>query len=92
VIPNGESAAATQARMVSVMRTLAQAHQGQRIALVSHGDPLRYAVLHLAGVPLDRYDDIHISPASVSAVSWLADGPRLLYVNDRRFAEGMWRK
>jgi probable phosphoglycerate mutase len=87
-IPNGESAAATQARMLTVMRRLAQAHQGQRVALVSHGDPLRYAVLHLAGVPLDRYDDVQILPASVSAVSWLPDGPRLLYVNDRRFAEG----
>ena len=88
-IPHGESAVATQARMVTLMRTLTQAHQGQRIALVSHGDPLRYAVLHLAGVPLDRYDDVQILPASVSAVLWLPDGPRLLYVNDRRFAEGM---
>ena len=87
-IPNGESAPATQARMVTVMRTLAQAHHGQRIALVSHGDPLRYAVLHLAGVPLDRYDDVQILPASVSAVSWLPDGPRLLYVNDLRFCRG----
>ena len=88
-IPHGEPAVATQARMVAVMCRLAQAHHGQRIALVSHGDPLRYAVLHLAGIPLDRYDEVRILPASVSAVRWLPDGPQLLYVNDRRFAEGM---
>lgn len=88
-IPGGESAVAAQARMLTVMRSLAQAHPGRRIALVSHGDPLRYAVLHLAGVSLDRYDEVEILPASISAVLWLPDAPRLLYVNDRRFAEGV---
>jgi probable phosphoglycerate mutase len=87
-IPGGETAIAVQARMLTVLRTLAAAHQGQRIAVVSHGDPLRYAVLHFAGVPLDRYDRIEIAPASVSAVVWGREGPRLQYVNDRRFADG----
>lgn len=85
-IPGGESPPAVQSRMVAVLKTLAASHEGQRIAIVSHADPLRYAVLHFTGASLDRYSDVTILPASVSAVVWLPEGPRLLYVNDRRFA------
>ena len=85
-VPGGESAAAVQSRMVAVLKTLAASHEGQRIAIVSHGDPLRYAALQFTGASLDRYSDVTILPASVSAVVWLPEGPRLLYVNDRRFA------
>jgi broad specificity phosphatase PhoE len=85
-VPRGENAAAVQSRMVAVLRTLAASHEGQRIAIVSHGDPLRYAILQFTGASLDRYSEVTILPASVSAVVWLPEGPRLLYVNDRRFA------
>lgn len=88
-VPGGENAPTTQARMIAVLRALAASHQGQRIAIVSHADPLRYAMLHVAGASLDRYREFQILPASVSAVVWLPDGPRILYVNDRRFAAGM---
>jgi broad specificity phosphatase PhoE len=85
-VPGGENATAVQSRMVALLRTLAAAHDGQRIAIISHGDPLRYAMLQFTGVPLDRYSEVTILPASVSAVVWLPEGPRLVYVNDRRFA------
>jgi broad specificity phosphatase PhoE len=85
-VPGGESAAAVQSRMVAALTGLAALHRGQRIAIVSHGDHLRYAVLQFTGASLDRYREITILPASVSAVVWLPEGPRLLYVNDRRFA------
>lgn len=85
-IPGGEKTTAVQSRIVAVLKTLARSHQGQRIAIVSHGDPLRYAVLTFTGASLDRYSEVTILPASVSAVVWLPEGPRLLYVNDRRFA------
>ena len=85
-VPGGESTAAVQSRMLAVLRRLAASHEGQCIAVVSHGDPLRYAVLHFTGASLDRYSEVTILPASVAAVLWLPEGPRLLYVNDRRFA------
>jgi probable phosphoglycerate mutase len=88
-VPHGENAPVTQARIVAAIDTLAAAHEGERIAIVSHGDPLRYALLHFGGLSLDRYEEIEILPASISALSWEQSGVRLLYVNDRRFADGI---
>jgi probable phosphoglycerate mutase len=82
VIPDGEAAAAVQRRIVGAIEALAARHAGSTFAVVSHGDPIRYAVLHYAGAPLDAYDRFEISPASVSAVALGLDRPRLLYVNN----------
>jgi probable phosphoglycerate mutase len=82
-VPGGERAADAQARIVAALSGLSARHAGETIAIVSHGDVLRFAVLHYASTPLDLYDRFQIDPASVTAVSLSADGPRLLYVNNR---------
>jgi probable phosphoglycerate mutase len=86
VIPHGESPIAVQQRIVAAVERLAALHPSQTIAIVSHADVLRSAVLHYAATPLDLYDRFEISPASITALTLSVDGPRLLYVNNSAFA------
>ena len=82
-VPGGERAPAVQARIVSTLERLGPRIRGTTIAAVSHADVIRAAVLHYAGAPLDMVHRIEISPASVTAVAFGAEGPRLRYVNHR---------
>jgi broad specificity phosphatase PhoE len=86
VVPGGERAVDVQTRIVSAVASLCRRHAGHTIAIVSHCDVLRFAVLHYASTPLDLYDRFVIDPASVTAVSVSPAGPRLLYVNNCSFA------
>ena len=67
-VPNGESMTEIQIRIVAEMQRLSDLHPGQNVALVSHGDVIKAAVAHFLGVPLDLFQRIEISPASVSIV------------------------
>ena len=52
------------------------------MAAFSHGDVIRLLLAHFAGVHVDLFQRLVISPASVTAVA-LSDGvPRILRVND----------
>lgn len=80
--PGGESLAEVQRRVVGVLERIAARHPSGAIAVVTHGDPVRLALAHYAGVHLDLFQRIEAAPASVSAVA-LTDGPpRILRVNE----------
>ena len=58
------------------------------VALVSHGDVIRLLLAHFAGLHVDLFQRLVVSPASVSVVA-AADGapgvpgvPRILRIND----------
>ena len=51
------------------------------VAVFSHGDVIRAAVMHYAGVPLDLYQRIEIHPASVSTIE-LGASPRIIRLNE----------
>jgi len=82
-IPGGESPSAVQARIVAEVSRLSAQHAGARIALVSHGDVLRFALLYYVGATLDDYSRFTVDPASVSALSVSSRGTRLLLINGR---------
>jgi probable phosphoglycerate mutase len=82
-VPGGEGAEAVQARIVATLTRLAEAHCGEAIAVVSHADVIRAAILHYAGAPLSMVHRIEISPASISAVALGGTEPRLMFVNHR---------
>jgi broad specificity phosphatase PhoE len=86
VVPGGERPIDVQRRIVAALAALATQHAGHTIAVISHADVLRSAVLHYAATPLDLYDRFVISPASVTAVSLSPAGPQLLYVNNSSYA------
>ena len=80
--PDGESFPEMQARMVGALEALCAAHAGGVVVCFSHADPIKAAVAHALGTPLDLFQRIFISPGSVSAISY-TDGqdPAVLMVN-----------
>lgn len=80
-ISNGESAIELQQRIVNEILRLNELHRGRKIGIVSHGDPLRAAILYFLGMPLDLIYRIEISPASVSLLKLENDFARIQYLN-----------
>jgi probable phosphomutase (TIGR03848 family) len=80
--PDGESLTEVQARAVRALAEIAEGHPRGLVAAVSHGDPIRLALAHYAGVPLDLFQRLEVAPASVSAVALGAGAPMILRVND----------
>lgn len=67
-VPGGEAAAAVQARIVGALERLRARHPSATIAVVSHADVIRAALLHYRGWSLDLFHRIEIAPASISMV------------------------
>ena len=71
-----------QQRMVDhIERTHAQA-PGARIAMVSHSDIIRAALLHYLQRPIDAYHTFEIDPGSVTTLVIDNDGPRVVALNE----------
>lgn len=79
--PGGESMRESQARIVAEIDGIRDAHPGQTVVVVSHSDPIKMAVAHYAGVPLDLFQRLSVSPASVTAFTFTRFGPHLLCLN-----------
>ena len=79
--PGGESMREVQARMVAELDAIRDRTPGQTVAVVSHSDPIKMAVAHYAGLPLDLFQRLTISPASVTAFAFTRFGPRLVCLN-----------
>lgn len=79
--PGGESFAEMQQRIVTSIQELVGRHPGQTIVAVSHADPIKAAVAHAVGTPLDLFQRIVISPCSVTAILYGSGGPAVLSTN-----------
>jgi probable phosphomutase (TIGR03848 family) len=79
--PNGESFTEMQTRICTAIEGLRAAHPGETVVAVSHADPIKAAVAHALGSHLDLFQRIVVSPCSVSAILYGADGPIVLAVN-----------
>lgn len=68
--PNGETFAGAQARIAAEIESLAALHKNPRHALICvfHSDPIKLALSHFLGQPLDLFQRIMVSPGSVSTV------------------------
>jgi probable phosphoglycerate mutase len=80
-IPGGELSVEVQSRMVTEMENLRGRNPERVIAVFSHGDPIKSALAHYAGVPIDLYKRFEISTASVTTIDLNEWGPRILGVN-----------
>lgn len=81
--PDGESLGEVQNRVVSALECLRLRHPQETIVAVSHADVLKAAVAHYAGVHLDLFQRLVISPAALSVVQFDGPGfPRLVRFND----------
>jgi probable phosphomutase (TIGR03848 family) len=79
--PNGESFTEMQARMTSTLHALVGDHPGETIVAVSHADPIKAALADVLGTHLDLFQRIVVSPCSISAIWFGADGPAVLTAN-----------
>jgi probable phosphoglycerate mutase len=80
--PGGESLPEVQRRSVAALEAIAARHPHRAVAVVTHADIIRLVLAHFAGVHLDLFQRLVVSPASVSAIA-LGDGlPRILRMND----------
>jgi broad specificity phosphatase PhoE len=81
--PAGERMTDVQARVLQQLKRLADAFPGRTIALVTHAEVIRGALLHWLGAPLDGYSRLAIHPASCSTVSLGDWGVRIEGINQR---------
>jgi len=69
VIPGGESRRQFHARVVSAMDSIAKAHDGRTIVVVTHGGVLATFFRHVHSIPLDVAHPIAITNASYNVLA-----------------------
>ena len=79
--PGGELMLEVQARMAKNSNDLRQLHPNETVAVFSHADVIKAALMLYLGVPLDSHLRLEISPASVSVLELAEWGPRVVSVN-----------
>lgn len=80
--PDGESIREMQARAVGAIERIAEHHLTGKVAVVSHADVIKAMVAHYAGMPLDMFQRIVVSPASISVIGLHKMGVAILRLND----------
>ena len=80
--PAGEVLVDVLARVVNGLRWLVQHHPQQTVALVSHCDIIRLALIYALGMPIDHFLRLRIDPASVSVLHLTpASAPEIVCIN-----------
>lgn len=73
--PSGESMGELQQRVVRHLEGLRGDGTDQTVAIVSHAEPIRAALMYYADIPLDDFLTVEVEPASISTLT--IEGPRL---------------
>lgn len=80
--PGGERIEDGQHRFVQEVEYLAEKHASQdMIVCVSHSDPIKLIVAYYLGLPLDMYQRLSVSPASITTLFVGDFGSHLLTLN-----------
>ena len=90
--PGAETTYEVQVRVVAELERILQEHPEGNIAVVSHADPIRVAVAHYIGLPLDLINRIWVSPASVTTLRFGEWGPRLTHLSHTGSLEVLTRQ
>lgn len=80
--PGGESFAECQLRIVNEIETLCAQHKAKDMFVcVFHSDPIKLAIAYYLGMPLDNFQRLMVSPASVTALHMSETGTALVTMN-----------
>lgn len=80
--PQGESFLETQTRVVSCLDEIAASHKPKDIvAVIFHADPIKLAVAHYLGMPLDHFQRLWCDTASVTVLYLSSTGAHLIKLN-----------
>ena len=83
--PEGESFVETQTRIVNVLEGLIKKYNKPKdiVAVVFHADPIKLAVSHFLGLPLDHFQRLSCDTGSLTALFVGEMGANLLKLNQR---------
>ena len=80
--PGGESFAETQARVAAALEQIISSHRDRdMVACVFHADPIRLATAHFIGLPLDNFQRLACSTASVTMLGIAQVSAHLIWLN-----------
>jgi probable phosphomutase (TIGR03848 family) len=82
--PEGETFLQTQMRIVTTLDRICKNHKpGDLLACVFHSDPIKLAVAHYLGLPLDHFQRLACDTASVTMLAVGEYGVQLMWLNRR---------
>ncbi|MGB8981629.1 MAG: histidine phosphatase family protein [Anaerolineales bacterium] len=83
--PDGESFVESQARYVGALERIIKRHRKPRdiVAVVFHADPIKLAVSHFLGLPLDHFQRLSCDTGSLTALYVSDTGANLIKLNQR---------
>ena len=82
--PEGESFHGCQSRIVAALDGILRRHKANEIvACVFHADPIKLAVAHYIGLPLDQFQRLGCETGSMSALQIGEMGASLIKLNQR---------
>jgi probable phosphoglycerate mutase len=87
--PDGETLDEVQVRATRFLDGLAAAHAKKVVAVCTHADVIRLALAHYAGVHLDLFQRLTVSPASLTAILLGDRIPRIIRTNDTGTVEDL---
>jgi len=80
--PGGESVREMQSRAVEATEEMVARHPGELVVAASHADPIKAVVAHFAGVHLDLFQRLFVSPGSCTVLRFGPAGAALVKLND----------
>ena len=86
--PGGESFMQVQSRCVAWMERTRESAHDKTVVAVSHGDPIKSAVMHYIGLHIDMYDRFEIGNASVTTIVLESGKPKILTLNNSAIVAG----
>jgi len=82
--PDGETFLQTQTRVVSALDEICKKYKPQDIiACVFHSDPIKLAVAHYLGLPLDHFQRLACDTASATMLAVSESGAQVIWLNHR---------
>lgn len=80
--PGGETFMGSQHRIVTELQELAGRYEEKDILIcVSHADPIKLAISYFLGQPIDLFQRLMVSPASISTIAIGPGGAALINLN-----------
>ena len=80
--PGGETMRQVQDRVADALDALRRRHPDAVVAVVSHADVIKAAVLAVLGLSPDAHDRLDIAPASISGLALWDGGAKVLWLNE----------
>jgi broad specificity phosphatase PhoE len=79
--PGGETIPEVQARGVAAVMRMIEAHPGERIVFVSHGDIVRTVLCHFLKIELEHFHRIRVDNAALSAIQISGEFAEVKFLN-----------